>query len=112
MSNSVSNPCLTCGACCAHFRVSFYWTEAEPARGGNVPAGLTLPINPHLIAMKGTDVKPVHCIALQGKVGEEVCCVIYAQRPSTCDGVMVADEKCNKARQAHNLPLLTPSLHA
>ncbi|HCB0868544.1 TPA: YkgJ family cysteine cluster protein, partial [Klebsiella pneumoniae] len=19
------NPCMTCGACCAYFRVSFYW---------------------------------------------------------------------------------------
>ncbi|MBB8903342.1 YkgJ family cysteine cluster protein, partial [Escherichia coli] len=22
------NPCITCGACCAFFRVSFYWAEA------------------------------------------------------------------------------------
>ncbi|OZZ73507.1 zinc/iron-chelating domain-containing protein, partial [Klebsiella pneumoniae] len=22
------NPCMTCGACCAYFRVSFYWAEA------------------------------------------------------------------------------------
>ncbi|EGR9493162.1 YkgJ family cysteine cluster protein, partial [Escherichia coli] len=22
------NPCMTCGACCAFFRVSFYWAEA------------------------------------------------------------------------------------
>ncbi|HDH0840599.1 TPA: YkgJ family cysteine cluster protein, partial [Klebsiella pneumoniae] len=21
------NPCMTCGACCAYFRVSFYWAE-------------------------------------------------------------------------------------
>jgi Fe-S-cluster containining protein len=21
------NPCLSCGACCASFRVSFYWRE-------------------------------------------------------------------------------------
>ncbi|EFG2122847.1 YkgJ family cysteine cluster protein, partial [Escherichia coli] len=21
------NPCMTCGACCAFFRVSFYWAE-------------------------------------------------------------------------------------
>ncbi|EAX0008081.1 YkgJ family cysteine cluster protein, partial [Salmonella enterica] len=24
---SVLNPCMTCGACCAYFRVSFYWAE-------------------------------------------------------------------------------------
>ncbi|MBR7358785.1 YkgJ family cysteine cluster protein, partial [Klebsiella pneumoniae] len=23
------NPCMTCGACCAYFRVSFYWAEAS-----------------------------------------------------------------------------------
>ena len=23
------NPCMTCGACCAFFRVSFYWAEAN-----------------------------------------------------------------------------------
>ncbi|MEG6657786.1 YkgJ family cysteine cluster protein, partial [Pseudomonas aeruginosa] len=26
---STDNPCLTCGACCAHFRVSFYWGECR-----------------------------------------------------------------------------------
>ena len=27
------HPCLTCGACCAHFRVSFHWSEADPDQG-------------------------------------------------------------------------------
>ena len=31
MSDSL-NPCVTCGACCAHFRVSFYWAEADDGR--------------------------------------------------------------------------------
>ena len=35
---SAANPCLDCGACCASFRVSFYWSEAE-ARG--LPAEMT-----------------------------------------------------------------------
>ncbi|MLR39642.1 YkgJ family cysteine cluster protein, partial [Salmonella enterica subsp. enterica] len=26
---SVLNPCMTCGACCAYFRVSFYWAEGD-----------------------------------------------------------------------------------
>jgi hypothetical protein len=30
------NPCVSCGACCAHFRVSFYWAEADDAPGGIV----------------------------------------------------------------------------
>ncbi|HBP8873638.1 TPA: YkgJ family cysteine cluster protein, partial [Escherichia coli] len=25
------NPCMRCGACCAFFRVSFYWAEADDA---------------------------------------------------------------------------------
>ncbi|EEC8989014.1 TPA: YkgJ family cysteine cluster protein [Escherichia coli] len=25
------NPCMTCGAYCAFFRVSFYWVEADDA---------------------------------------------------------------------------------
>ncbi len=37
------NPCMTCGACCAYFRVSFYWAEADDA-GGLVPSALTEPL--------------------------------------------------------------------
>ncbi|EER5964904.1 YkgJ family cysteine cluster protein, partial [Escherichia coli] len=39
------NPCMTCGACCAFFRVSFYWAEADDA-GGKVPVSLTEQISP------------------------------------------------------------------
>ena len=39
------NPCMTCGACCAYFRVSFYWAEADDA-GGPVPSALTEPLTP------------------------------------------------------------------
>ena len=23
------NPCIECGACCAYYRASFYWAEAD-----------------------------------------------------------------------------------
>ncbi|MGN2398423.1 YkgJ family cysteine cluster protein, partial [Klebsiella quasipneumoniae] len=46
------NPCMTCGACCAYFRVSFYWAEADDA-GGLVPAALTEPLTPFLRCMSG-----------------------------------------------------------
>lgn len=39
------NPCMTCGACCAYFRVSFYWAEASDG-GGTVPVDLTEPLTP------------------------------------------------------------------
>jgi len=38
---SSDNPCLSCGACCAAFRVSFYWREADGGEsGGAVPPAL------------------------------------------------------------------------
>jgi len=29
----MSNPCLSCGACCAFFRASFHWLETAAAYG-------------------------------------------------------------------------------
>ena len=57
--------------------------------------------------MKGTNQAQVKCIALQGEVGQQVSCSIYAIRSSTCKEVQIADDHCNKARLAHNLiPLI------
>lgn len=58
------NPCMTCGACCAFFRVSFYWAEADDA-GGTIPARLTEQISPFHRCMSGTNQKNPRCIALQ-----------------------------------------------
>ena len=78
------NLCLSCGACCAHFRVSFYWAEADDAPGGYVPTGLTEKVNAHLCCMSGTQGKPPRCVALSGEVGKQVACTIYERRPSPC----------------------------
>ncbi|MFN7726459.1 MAG: YkgJ family cysteine cluster protein [Rubrivivax sp.] len=96
--------CQHCGACCAQFRVSFYWAEADDAPGGTVPVALTQPVGPLHRCMQGTAQRPVRCVALQGTVGERVACSIYAQRASTCRSVQPGDEQCLKARQAHGLP--------
>jgi Fe-S-cluster containining protein len=111
------NPCQTCGACCASFRVSFYWSEGS-ADGGSVPVALTEALPPHRLCMNGTNAKAPRCIALRGAVGEKVSCGIYAQRSSTCrefraDGA--ADSACTRARAKHGLaPLagLLPGLLA
>jgi Fe-S-cluster containining protein len=108
------NPCVECGACCAHYRVSFHWSEAERFLGGETPAELTRRIGPHRIAMLGTEGRPPRCIALDGTIGQNVSCRIYAERPSPCrefqaswaDGVH--SERCDAARAAHGLPPLTP----
>jgi Fe-S-cluster containining protein len=101
------DPCRQCGACCAHFRVSFYWGEA-PALG--LPATLMHQVTPHLACMVGTDSSPVRCAALAGTVGQDVSCVQYANRPSPCREVQPGDTKCASARAAHDLPPLVATL--
>ncbi len=102
----MSQECIKCGACCASFRVSFYWGETSAHEQGSVPAELTTAISPHHVCMKGTERKPVHCIALMGEVGREVSCSIYEQRSSTCRQFEAGSEDCAKARKIHGLPEL------
>ena len=102
----MSQECVKCGACCASFRVSFYWGETSAHEQGMVPEELTTAISPHYVCMKGTEQKPVHCIALMGVVGREVSCSIYEQRSSTCRQFEAGSEDCIKARKIHGLPEL------
>lgn len=107
------HPCLSCGACCAAFRVSFHWSEAEPALGGRVPAELAEPVRPHELAMRGTSHARPRCIALDAEIGRRSRCTIHARRPSTCAAVTPsweageANPQCDRARLAHGLRLLT-----
>lgn len=100
MSTSDASPCTACGACCAHFRVSFYWAEAE-ARG--LPEHLTEAVNPWFSCMAGTNQGRPHCVALQGQVGQAVSCSVYPQRPDTCRSVQPGDAQCSKARAGYGL---------
>jgi Fe-S-cluster containining protein len=106
------NPCLNCGACCAAFRVSFYWSESDQAVAGSVPAEMTCQIAPLLCAMSGTDQPHPRCIALQGNVGMSVWCAIYARRPSVCYEVVpsgpdgTVNAWCDRARATWGLPPL------
>ncbi len=83
------NPCMHCGACCAYFRVSFYWAEMKSG-GGVVPDEFTEPLTPFLSCMKGTNEKQPRCEKLIGEVGECVSCAIYEQRPSPCRELLVS----------------------
>ncbi|GAB3387172.1 YkgJ family cysteine cluster protein [Lysobacter fragariae] len=108
------HPCLTCGACCASFRVSLHWSETEPTLQGITPAELTERIDAHQVAMRGTWAKQPRCIALQGDVGVHAHCRIYEQRPSPCRQVEASwehgapDRHCDRARTLHGLRALTP----
>jgi Fe-S-cluster containining protein len=111
---SEPNPCLGCGVCCTHFRVSFYWAEADDAPGGQVPAAMTEHLQQHLRCMKGTNQTPRRCAALLGEVGVGVRCTIYEQRPSPCREFPVfhadgsPNEACQRLRAGIGLPPLAP----
>lgn len=113
----MSHPCLSCGACCAAFRVAFHWSEADAALGGGVPEALTEKLDPHRVLMRGTRAPPVRCVALAGEVGRAASCGIYALRPSPCRELQAAWEhgepspQCDRARQHHGLLPLTPECY-
>jgi uncharacterized protein len=101
--------CQRCGACCAFFRVAFYWAEATQ-RG--LPESCIEPVAAHLAGMAGTSHPVPRCCALQGDIGRQVTCLVYAARPSPCHELQPGDEKCNRARARHGLSPLTPQTTA
>ncbi len=106
------NPCLDCGICCTHFRISFYWAEADDSPGGFVPAHMTEKLTHHLRCMKGSNDVPRRCSALEGELGKSVSCSIYEQRPTPCREFPVYLEgglpnpKCDELRATIGLPAL------
>jgi len=112
---AAENPCLACGACCAYFRVSFYFGELNDQPQGWVPVELTSKVNDFRAAMKGTEKGGARCIALRGEVGQSgIHCAIYANRPTTCrefdpwlaDGTPNPD--CQQLRVRFGLTPLNP----
>jgi Fe-S-cluster containining protein len=96
-----TNPCMNCGACCAAFRVSFYWAEA--AENG-LPEALYEALTPVLANMRGTNCRTPCCAALAGDVGGPTRCIVYESRPSPCREAQPGDEKCVRARAVNGLP--------
>lgn len=103
MGTQIINHCMTCGACCAAYRVSFYWAEIDER---NIPSHLVEQLTSVKACMVGTNCSKPRCAALEGEVGKEVRCTAYEHRPSPCHEVEVGDEKCNHARQKCGLPPL------
>lgn len=99
------NTCRQCGACCANYRVSFYWAEGHEL---GWPEEELRRVDAVRACLAGTDLLPSRCVALRGEVGAAVNCARYAQRPSPCREVQPGDEKCNRARAAHGLPAIPP----
>ncbi len=109
------HPCLRCGACCASYRVAFYWAETAPHTPDGIPQSLTRKLDPLRVAMAGTDQPAPRCVALRGMVGEDAHCSEYARRPSPCHELKPAWEdgrpspQCDRARLRHGLTPLTPA---
>lgn len=104
---SAIHPCLSCGACCAAYRVDFAIYEMQDM-GGTVPTGLAVEVTGNTMRMRGTDHVPVRCAALTGKVGERASCGIYEWRPNPCRELQPGSYGCEKARARHGLPPLPP----
>ena len=108
------NACLNCGACCAWFRASFYWTEDNDVTPNGVPIHLTEKLNDYRRVMIGANQRHPRCIALKGAISSEVSCVIYQKRASICRDFAgswqygVRNERCDAARTAWGLLPLTP----
>jgi uncharacterized protein len=112
MPDNEDNPCFDCGACCSHFRISFYGGESDAHQGGFVPDHLISPINAVMACMKGTEVGGGRCVALKGEIGHHVSCSIYENRPTPCREYEVWDKDgnpnpyCQKLRAKIGKPLL------
>lgn len=100
---SEENPCLSCGACCATYRVSFYWAEAEAL---GLADALVEQLPPFHACLAGTNQAAPRCRALSGEIGATVGCSVYVRRPAACHEVEAGDGKCARARRRHGLPPL------
>jgi Fe-S-cluster containining protein len=104
------HPCLSCGACCASFRVSFHNREIQNGGLWKVPVDRTEEGGSTWLSMKGTNKKhrPA-CTALSGEIGKSVKCEIYEHRPSPCRNFLASYEdgrhrsRCDEARRKHGL---------
>ncbi len=108
------NPCLSCGACCALFKVAFDQTETDEMGGGIVPNQYTVKIDRTRCAMRGTECGNKRCMALEGIVGKQVRCTIYGCRPSSCQSFLASWQKdivnpiCGRARITYGLQPFDP----
>ena len=106
------HPCLTCGACCNSYRVSFHYSEMLSESHG-VPEEMSVQTTPYQNAMLGTNLEFPRCIAFVGEVGEVSSCSIYKNRPGCCRLFKASFENgernpaCEESRAGKSLRPLT-----
>lgn len=87
--------CEKCGACCC-FKWSWPVLRRDRSDASGIPKKMQREDYP---LMKTTDSR---CIALDGKVGEKVCCMVYADRPNSCRQFKAGSDLCKEARSKFN----------
>jgi Fe-S-cluster containining protein len=100
--------CLTCGACCASPFVGEGYIRlnvAEEERLGRkgLPVLEVVPDPEDRIVLLGTKRNSQGvcvCVALAGKVGRQVACSIYGERPELCRQFEAGSPECHQARRA------------
>lgn len=97
-------PCVSCGACCAYFKVEFS-RENNP----QVPWQKIIIQKDKKAFMKGAEKFKGRCDSLLGNLGENCSCSIYENRPDVCAAFPVwlnngkQNPKCIKAREHNGL---------
>lgn len=108
----MKNHCISCGGCCAGWKIYFPIKELEPK--GTVPKKMADKFGIDYAVLKHTDDEIQKCKSLDGDLGKSVSCTKYDVRPTICrefkpsyeDGVK--NIRCDQARSRVNLPPLTP----
>ena len=100
--------CLTCGACCASPFVGEGYIrldaaeEARLARRG-LPVLVVVPDAEDRVVLLGTKHNAQGfrvCVGLTGKIGKQVACSIYEDRPLLCRQFEAGSPECHAARRA------------
>lgn len=107
----MTNPCVSCGVCCALYKVVIEDVETSDQPDGSVPVELTVKSNDNRRFMKGTETFRKRCVALTGTLGTHVACSIYEKRPLACrrfaaswDAEYGGNPLCDRARIRYGMP--------
>ncbi len=100
--------CLPCGACCASPFIGegYIRLEKDEERGlarTGLPVLIIVPDPEDRIVMLGTKCNGEGirvCAALTGRVGKQVACAIYEERPKLCRQFEAGSPECHQARRA------------
>lgn len=96
----LSTLCQSCGACCGYSANWPRFSIESDEELDKIPPAF---VNERQSGMRCDGDR---CSALQGKIGEQTSCGIYAVRPEVCRTCMPGDAECAMARRKFGLPAI------